>query len=33
MERELTNEEKQAQSTRESMFIVNNFAVTTFKIY
>ena len=25
-ERELTNEEKQAQSTRESMFIVNNFA-------
>ena len=24
-ERELTNEEKQAQSTRESMFIVNNF--------
>ena len=25
-ERELTNEEKQAQTTRESMFIVNNFA-------
>lgn len=25
-ERELTNEEKQAQSTRESMFVVNNFA-------
>ena len=25
-ERELTNEEKKAQSTRESMFIVNNFA-------
>ncbi|MFV0586126.1 DNA primase [Bacteroides reticulotermitis] len=25
-ERELTNEERQAQSTRESMFIVNNFA-------
>lgn len=25
-ERELTNEEKQAQSTRESLFIINNFA-------
>ena len=25
-ERELTNEEKPAQTTRESMFIVNNFA-------
>ena len=30
-ERELTNEEKQAQSTRESMFIVNNFACDYFQ--
>lgn len=30
-ERELTNEEKQAQSTRESLFIVNNFACEYFQ--
>lgn len=30
-ERELTNEEKQAQSVRESMFIVNQFALDYFK--
>lgn len=32
-ERELTNEEKQAQSLRESLFVVNQFASEYFRMF